>query len=74
LGRLGYVVDWIGLILMAWICVWTSFPLYIPVTATSMNYASAVFRVVVCISAMFYVFSYRYRLNRFEPRPRSRFS
>ena len=52
LGRLGYVVDWIGLIWMAWVCVWTSFPLYIPVTATSMNYASAVFGVVVCISAV----------------------
>jgi hypothetical protein len=74
LGRLGYVVDWIGLIWMAWVCVWTSFPLYIPVTATSMNYASAVFGVVVCISAVFYVFSYRHGLNRFEPRPRSRFS
>jgi choline transport protein len=72
LGRLGYVVDWIGLIWMAWVCVWTSFPLYIPVTTVSMNYASAVFRVVVCISAMFYIFSYRHMLNRLGPR--SRFS
>jgi choline transport protein len=64
LGRLGYVVDWIALIWMAWICVWTSFPLYIPVCATTMNYASAVSGVVVGISALFYVFSYRYRLNR----------
>jgi hypothetical protein len=74
LSRLGYVVDWIGLIWMAWVCVWTSFPLYIPVTATSMNYASAVFGVVVCISAVFYVFSYKHRLDRFERRPRGRFS
>jgi choline transport protein len=66
LGRLGYVGDWIALIWMAWICVWTSFPLYIPVCATTMNYASAVFEVVLTISALSYVFSYRYRLNRFE--------
>jgi choline transport protein len=64
LGRLGYVVDWIAVLWMAWICVWTSFPLYVPITATTMNYASAVFGVVVGTSALFYVCSYRHRLNR----------
>lgn len=69
LGRYGLAVDIIAFIWAIWVCVWVSFPLYIPVTAQSMNYASVVFAGICVISAGYYifVFSKRDHLTAVDP-------
>ncbi|PGG96979.1 hypothetical protein AJ79_09386 [Helicocarpus griseus UAMH5409] len=59
LGRYGLVVDIVAVIWVAWMCIWISFPLYIPVTASSMNYASIIFAGIVFIGTVYYFLGYR---------------
>lgn len=61
LGRFGYAIDILACMWSTWVCVWLSFPLYLPVTAASMNYASVVFGGVVFISTAYYFAVYRHQ-------------
>lgn len=58
LGKLGLPIDIIAFTWSIWVCVWLSFPLYIPVTPRSMNYASVVFAGICAISAGYYFLVY----------------
>lgn len=61
LGKFGYLIDGLAMLWAIWVCVWISFPLYIPVTPRSMNYASVVFAGIVLISVIYYVFGFSKR-------------
>ncbi|KAK2743503.1 hypothetical protein FQN57_004800 [Myotisia sp. PD_48] len=63
LGHFGYVIDVLAVFWAVWVCVWISFPLYIPVTAPSMNYATVVFAGVSFIGVVYYFVSYRRRIQ-----------
>lgn len=69
LGRFGLPIDIIAFIWAIWVCIWVSFPLYVPVTARSMNYASVVFAGICILSAVYYVlfFSRRDELTAVDP-------
>ena len=61
LGRVGYVIDVVSVIWAVWVCLWISFPLYLPVTPSSMNYASVVFAGVAALSIVYYFTGYKPR-------------
>ncbi|EXJ82252.1 hypothetical protein A1O3_06065 [Capronia epimyces CBS 606.96] len=58
LGRFGTVVNVVSVGWILMMIVWLSFPLYLPVTSESMNYASAVFAaVLLCSTVNWFVYS-----------------
>ncbi|KIM95843.1 hypothetical protein OIDMADRAFT_45128 [Oidiodendron maius Zn] len=55
LGRFGVVLNYIAIVWTVFITVWLLFPLYLPVTALTMNYAIAVIAGVFLVSlTLFY--------------------
>ncbi|OJD19126.1 hypothetical protein AJ78_00912 [Emergomyces pasteurianus Ep9510] len=63
LGRCGFVINVLAAIWAVWVSVWISFPLYIPVTAPSMNYAAVVFAGVSFVGTVYYFVRYRGRIT-----------
>ncbi|KAF1851630.1 amino acid transporter [Cucurbitaria berberidis CBS 394.84] len=63
MGRFGWIVDIISCFCTAFIFIFMSFPVYMPLTATTMNYASVIFGAVAVLSTVLW-FSYaRSRYN-----------
>lgn len=52
LGKSGLPLDIVALTWVVRMCVWMSFPLYVPVTPSSMNYARLVFAGVSLASTV----------------------
>ena len=50
LGKSGMAINIFAVVFVLFICIFSLFPAYQPVTASNMNYASAVFGVVVIIT------------------------
>ncbi|KAE8156555.1 amino acid/polyamine transporter I [Aspergillus tamarii] len=55
LGRWGNAIFWVALVWSVLMCVAISMPLYLPVTPTTMNWASAVFLGFAFISGVYWV-------------------
>ncbi|KAJ6189025.1 hypothetical protein N7519_003933 [Penicillium mononematosum] len=55
LGRWGNAIFWVALVWSVLMCVAISMPLYLPVTPTTMNWASVVFLGFVFISGVYWV-------------------
>lgn len=66
LGRLGTILQIIGLLWCVFVSVWLSFPLYLPVTVPSMNWASVVF-VGVLVCSLFHWLAFRRFINPVHP-------
>lgn len=61
LGRFGIFFNVVSIIWMPFITVWLCFPSYIPVTASTMNYASATSGgVLLCASVNWFAHSWKY--------------
>ncbi|KAL4926786.1 amino acid/polyamine transporter I [Aspergillus undulatus] len=54
LGKWGLFIDYVALLWVLWVSVWVCFPVYVPVTASSMNYAAGIFVAVSLVSLGYY--------------------
>lgn len=52
LGKLGTIINCVAIVWIFFVFVWLCFPLYIPVTGSTMNFAIVVFFVVLAISTI----------------------
>lgn len=57
MGRFGTALQIVGMLWSAFISVWLSFPLYLPVTLDYMNWASVVFVGTMACAVIFYIVS-----------------
>ncbi|OQU96354.1 hypothetical protein CLAIMM_02449 [Cladophialophora immunda] len=61
LGRWGFAINVLSIVWCVFIVVWLSMPLYLPVTAESMNYTSVVSVGFTVIAGLYWVFVYAKR-------------
>ncbi|KAE8347562.1 hypothetical protein BDV24DRAFT_146407 [Aspergillus arachidicola] len=66
LGKWGRPLSGFAILWNMWTLAWASFPLFLPVTLSSMNWSSLVAVGVVVISFVYYILFYRYRSDEME--------
>ncbi|KAB8207940.1 amino acid permease-domain-containing protein [Aspergillus parasiticus] len=66
LGKWGRPLSGFAILWNMWTIAWASFPLFLPVTLSSMNWSSLVAVGVVVISFVYYILFYRHRSDEME--------
>ncbi|KAE8326050.1 amino acid permease-domain-containing protein [Aspergillus sergii] len=66
LGQWGRPLSGFAILWNMWTITWASFPLFLPVTLSSMNWSSLVAVGVVVISFFYYILFYRHRSDEME--------
>ncbi|KAE8317377.1 hypothetical protein BDV41DRAFT_561593 [Aspergillus transmontanensis] len=66
LGKWGRPLSGFAILWNMWTIAWVSFPLFLPVTLSSMNWSSLVAVGVVVISFVYYILFYRHRSDEME--------
>lgn len=66
LGKVGPFINVVAIVWSIFVVVWLCFPLYLPVTAESMNYASAILGAVVILATINWFVYSKHRQVRIE--------